>query len=206
MLLEALAENYRNHGRKPWVIPVGASDGHGVWGYFNCARELKADFGRESIAPQKLFHATGSAGTQAGLSAGAVAYELPCEIIGMAVCDNENYFLNKVREDLTHWADYYKTGMKVVDIPVTVNDRYIGPGYAVATEEVLDVIRQVAATEGIVLDPVYTGKAFFGMINEIKNGALNDCSDVVFVHTGGIFGLMAQADKLGFTRPGNQAN
>lgn len=200
-LIQELVFDYESRGYKPWVIPVGASDGHGVWGYIGCARELQADFSREGIAPQKLFHATGSGGTQAGLSAGALIYNLPCEVIGMAVCDSADYFENKVREDLAHWWRVYQPGIDYQDIPITVNDHYIGPGYAVATDEVFDVIRQIAALEGIILDPVYTAKAFHGMLNQIQLGKLKGCSDVVFVHTGGIFGLMAQGNKLGFRRP-----
>lgn len=199
-LIDAIVKNYEAQGRSVWVIPVGASDGHGVWGYVNCAAELKNDFARVGIAPQKLFHATGSGGTQAGLSAGAVIHHLPCQVIGMAVCDSEDYFVSKVRQDLRHWATEYAVGLAIEDIPVTVNDHYIGPGYAIASEEVFRTIRRVGALEGLVLDPVYTGKAFFGMVSEIENGALKDCADVVFVHTGGIFGLMAQADNLGFHR------
>jgi len=200
-LVDDIVASYIAKSCKPWVIPVGASDGHGVWGYINCASELKADFNREGISPQKLFHATGSGGTQAGLSAGAVFYGLSCDVIGMAVCDNAAYFENKVRSDLAHWQQLYQPDVDIDSIPVAVNDRYIGPGYAVATEDVFETIRYVAALEGVVLDPVYTAKAFHGMLTEVKNGSLASCSDIVFIHTGGIFGLMAQGDKLGFHRP-----
>ena len=200
-LLDEIRDDYRSRGHKPWLIPVGASDGHGVWGYVNCARELKDDFSRAGISPQKLFHATGSGGTQAGLSAGAVIYQLPCQVVGMAVCDNAVYFENKVARDLLQWHEAYGAGPAPADIPVAVNDSYIGPGYAVATDEVFAVIRRVAALEGLVLDPVYTAKAFHGMLSEIEQGRLAGCSDIVFVHTGGIFGLLAQGAELGLRRP-----
>lgn len=199
-LIAGRVEHCQAKGEKPWVIPVGASDGHGVWGYINCARELAEDFRAHSIAPGKIFHATGSGGTQAGLSAGAVLYGLPAEVVGMAVCDNANYFVNKVKADLGHWAELYSPGIDPDSIPVAVNDAYIGPGYAVATEDVFASIRLAARSEGLVFDPVYTGKAFHGMIEEIRSGRLQDCSDVVFIHTGGIFGLLAQSEQLGFRR------
>lgn len=201
----ALVSNWRNHylaqGKKPWVIPVGASDGHGVWGYFNCARELAADFQQAGINPGKIFHATGSGGTQAGLTLGCHVYAPGCEVVGMAVCDDEQYFRDKVHADLRHWSELYGHAIDVDSLEVTVNDRYIGPGYGVAGPEVFATIREVAALEGLVLDPVYSGKAFHGLLAEIRAGRLGGETDVVFIHTGGIFGLLAQRDQTGFIRP-----
>lgn len=199
-LVDSMAEDCRQRGRKPWVIPVGASDGHGVWGYVNAAAELAQDFTQAGIHPEKLFHATGSGGTQAGLSVGALIHQLPCEVVGMAVCDDADYFYRKVRSDLTHWASLYPVSLDPEAVPVTVNDHHIGPGYGVATEAVFDTIRLLAREEGVVLDPVYTGKAFHGMLEELNSGHLNRCRDIVFVHTGGIFGLMAQGRELGIVR------
>lgn len=200
-LVDGVADNCRKHDRKPWVIPVGASDGHGVWGYVNAAAELVEDFAQAGIRPQKLFHATGSGGTQAGLSAGALIHALSCDVIGLAVCDDADYFQRKVRSDLRHWASLYPVPVDPDAVTVTVNDQYIGAGYGIANEAVFDTIRLLAREEGIVLDPVYTGKAFHGMLEELRSGRLDYCSDIVFVHTGGIFGLMAQGHELGFVRP-----
>lgn len=199
-LVANLVSEYEAAGNTPWVIPVGASDGHGVWGYINCAAELAADFARAGIKPEKLFHATGSGGTQAGLTVGAHIYQLPSEVWGMAVCDSAQYFVDKVKADLDHWDDLYNPGVDLGQLVIRVNDGYIGPGYAQATEEVFSSIRLAARTEGLVFDPVYTGKAFHGMIEEIKSGRLEDCKNLVFVHTGGIFGLLAQGESLGYRR------
>lgn len=200
-LTAEMAEACRTRGGKPWIIPVGASDGHGVWGYVNCAAELAEDFHSAAIEPEVLFHATGSGGTQAGLSAGAVIHELPCQVVGMAVCDDADYFTDKVGQDLRHWSEVYSPGIDPGGIRINVNDRYVGPGYARAGEEVFDILRLAASVEGLVLDPVYTGKAFLGMVEELRRGRLDRCRDIVFIHTGGVFGMMAQADSLGFRRP-----
>jgi D-cysteine desulfhydrase len=201
---EAIVDHWRQHyqqqGKTPWIIPVGASDGHGVWGYINCARELVTDFQQAGIAPEIIFHATGSGGTQAGLTVGAHLLNMPSQVIGMAVCDNARYFVDKVHADLDHWREAYGMDVDVNALKVSVNDSYIGPGYAQATEEVFATIRLAAETEGLVFDPVYTGKAFHGMIEEIRGGRLKDCKNIVFVHTGGIFGLMAQGASLGYKR------
>ncbi len=199
-LFQEWEEHYRRLGHKPRLIPVGASDGTGVWGYIHCARELHSDFQKAGIKPVAIVHATGSGGTQAGLTVGVELYQLDCPVIGMAVCDNENYFLNKVRADLREWSDLYSTTqdlrLNVDELNIHVNDQYIGPGYARASAEVFDTIRLAARTEGLMLDPVYTGKGFHGLLEEIRKGHFKRGEDVVFIHTGGIFGLMAQADMF----------
>lgn len=195
-LYDQWAAHYREQGAHPWCIPVGASDGTGVWGYIGCAAELRADFAAAGIQPVAIVHATGSGGTQAGLTAGAHLYRLGCPVIGMAVCDDAAYFQHKVRADLREWAQLYATGVAVEELAIEVNDRYIGPGYGQATPEVFETIRLLARTQGLVLDPVYSGKAFHGLLEEIRRGAFSAAADVVFIHTGGIFGLLAQADSL----------
>lgn len=202
-LLQYWHDHYQQQGRRPFVIPTGASDGIGVWGYLNCARELRADFRSAGIAPAYIFHATGSGGTQAGLSAGTRLYQLGAQVWGMAVCDNESYFLNKVRADLRDWQRRYPQQTASLDLEqleLQVNADYIGAGYAIASEAIFNTIQQLAELEGLILDPVYTAKAFHGMLCELRAGRFNDTGDVVFIHTGGLFGLLAQQDGLSFNR------
>lgn len=192
-------KHYQNLGRKTYNIPTGASDGTGVWGYVGCAQELKNDFALVGIQPGAIVHATGSGGTQAGLTAGAAVYDLDCPVVGMAVCDSADYFRRKVRADLEEWQRLYALDIDIGRLPIIVNDRYIGPGYAQAQEAVFSTIRDTAALEGLILDPVYSGKAFYGMLEEIRHGAFTNLSDIVFIHTGGIFGLFAQRGALGYS-------
>ena len=189
---------YRQEGKKAYPIPLGASDGTGVWGYVSCAAELAEDFRQHDIQPDAIFHATGSGATQAGLIAGVHLFNINTQVIGMAVSDDEQHFLNKVRSDLRDWQQMYDMDMNVEALTIQVNDCYIGPGYSIATAEVFSAIRHLAALEGLILDPVYTGKAFYGMLEEIKNGHYAHCKNIVFVHTGGLFGLIAQSGQLGF--------
>ncbi len=139
------------------------------------------------------------------MTAGAALFELDCRVVGMAVCDSERYFLEKVRADLRHWQSVYGVDCDVDALTIVVNDHYIGPGYAKATPEVFETIRQLARTEGLLLDPVYSGKAFHGLLEEIRAGRLTGQRDVVFVHTGGLFGLMAQRSELTLRRPEREA-
>ena len=195
-LFEHWAAYYNRQGYRPYLIPTGASDGTGVWGYVACAEELSKDFQRVGIDPAYIVHATGSGGTQAGLTAGSQLFRLGASVLGIAVCDNADYFSRKVAEDLRQWRESYGLSVDIAESNILVDDRYVGPGYAQADAAVYQTIRQVAASEGVVLDPVYTGKAFYGMIDRIKRGEFAGARDIVFVHTGGIFGLLAQRSRM----------
>lgn len=194
-LLATHAQRARDAGRRPFVIPTGASDAIGVWGYVAACAELASDFDRAGIAPRHVVCATGSGGTQAGLTAGLRLHGLQAEAWGMAVCDDAAWFQRKVRADLAQWQARYGVALDTSALAVNVLDDYIGAGYAVASAEVFATIGLVARTEGLVLDPVYTGKAFHGMLCEIRSGRFRAEKDIVFVHTGGLFGLFAQREQ-----------
>ena len=189
-------ELYRRQGSDPYFIATGASDATGVWGYVHAAGELKQDFARHGIAPAHIVHATGSGGTQAGLTVGASMHGLSAQVTGIAVCDSAEYFQRKVRDDLKAWKRLYDLDLDLEQLPIRVDERHIGAGYAVADKGVFECIRDVAGLEGLVLDPVYTGKAFAGMLKNLRAGEYRDCDDIVFVHTGGLFGLLAQSEQL----------
>jgi len=191
-------EHYADLGRKAYSIPTGGSNGTGMWGYIAAAEELSEDFKRNNIVPQAIVHATGSAGTQAGLMLGCHLHQINTQVKAYAVCDNAEYFSRKVRSDLEQWQSQYSPQTDISGLIADTSDQYIGPAYGVAGDEVFDCIKQVAALEGILLDPVYTGKAFFGMMEDIKKGQFShrQGDDIVFVHTGGLFGLFAQQDRL----------
>lgn len=196
-LLEAHAQRLRSAGRRPFVIPTGASDAIGVWGYVAASEELAEDFATTGIRPRHVVAATGSGGTQAGLTAGLHLQGLDCDAWGIAVCDSAEWFRNKVRTDLADWKARYEVDIDLAALRVNVLEQYIGPGYAKAAPDVFATIGRVARSEGLVLDPVYTGKGFHGMLEEIRAGRLCEGEDIVFVHTGGIFGLMAQRPEAG---------
>lgn len=191
-IVEETCEAYRKKGQKPYFITTGASDEVGVWGYFEAARELIGDFQKQDINPDAVVVATGSGGTQAGLTAGMFASGSPVPVLGMAVCDDSAWFKNKIRHDLTSWSERYQQELDISALDIRVNDRYIGPGYAKAQRPVFQLIEKLLQTEALLLDPVYTGKAFYGMLEEAAVGELAGQGDLVFVHTGGAFGLMAQ--------------
>jgi D-cysteine desulfhydrase len=197
--IDALFQHWQQHyadlGRKALIVPTGGSDGIGAWGYIAACEELRADFAACGIEQAHIVTATGSGGTQCGLTLGAALHDLPATVWGVNVCDDEQYFLDKVAADTTDWRRRYP-GVPEVDTRTRVIDGYVGQGYGIASPQVFALIAELAALEGVVLDPVYTGKAFAGMLAEIAAGRFQGCRDIVFMHTGGIFGLFPQRAGL----------
>jgi len=185
-------DHYRAQGRTPLCIPTGASDGLGIWGYIAAAEELARDMRSHGIDSATVVLASGSGGTQAGLTLGAALLELPIRVVGMAVCDDAQWFIDKMAADCADWSR--RAGLAVpAGLQAVVNDRYIGPGYGRADPIVFQRIAALARLEGLVLDPVYTGKAFHGLVEELSEGSLAaPGEDVIFLHTGGLFGLFPQ--------------
>lgn len=186
------ADHYAQQGSRALIIPTGGSDGIGVWGYISACEELKSDFAAAGIGRANIVCASGSGGTQAGLTVGAELHDLPATVWAVNVCDDEQYFVDKVAADISDWQRRY-ADLPSVSVRARVLDGYVGAGYGKASAEVFELIGELSRLEGIVLDPVYTGKAFQGMLAELEQGRFDDCDDLVFVHTGGIFGLFAQA-------------
>jgi D-cysteine desulfhydrase len=185
--------HYRARGGKALAIPTGGSDGIGIWGYIAACEELASDFAAAHIERAHLVTASGSGGTQAGLTLGAALHGLPATVWGINVCDDEQYFLDKVTADASDWAQRYPAVPEVAIEPRVI-DGHVGQGYGIAASEVFACIAELAALEGVVLDPVYTGKAFHGLLQEIEAGRFEGCRDIVFVHTGGVFGVFPQAE------------
>jgi D-cysteine desulfhydrase len=195
-LFEHWQEHYSKRGISSKSIPTGGSNGTGLWGYISAAEELKQDFARAQIRPTALIHATGSGGTQAGLTLGCMMLNMDIRVQGYAVCDDAQYFYNRVLQDILEWRDKFAQQVDIDRLNINTNDNYIGPGYADAEPVIFETIKTLAQSEGIALDPVYTGKAFYGMIEDIKQGLFASDKDIVFLHTGGLFGLLAQQQSL----------
>lgn len=196
-----LSRDYAEQGYKCYAIPTGGSNGTGLWGYVDALEEIRNDCGSHNIVPDAIVCASGSGGTQGGLTLGAHLFEWDVQVYGMAVCDSEAYFNNKVREDIDEWQRLFpSSSVSSPDLTseVTTNtiDAYIGPGYAKGYPELFDCIQWLAKNEGVVLDPVYTGKAFYGVVQEIKSGRFQGMSNIVFVHTGGIYGVFPYRDAF----------
>jgi D-cysteine desulfhydrase len=193
-LVEELIFDYRRRGHKPYFITTGASDSTGVWGYIKGVEELHLQMQQINVSFDHLVCACGSGGTLAGLVAGQHIFQLDCQVWGINICDDAAHFEKKSRDDLRSWRKKFKRPENIDEWPIHVIDGYVGRGYGKSDKQVYDTIKQLAALEGIILDPVYTGKAFQGLINEIQQGKFQSAKNILFIHTGGIFGLMADSE------------
>ncbi|AWF81722.1 D-cysteine desulfhydrase family protein [Microbulbifer sp. A4B17] len=185
-----------SRGQKSFCIPTGASDGLGIWGYIAASQELLADCSDRGFVPDHILCATGSGGTQAGLTLGCHLLQANAKVTGFAVCDSASYFQAKVREDILQWAARSGIPIDLKSLEVLVNADYRGPAYGVAEPGVYQTIRELAHMEGVLLDPVYTGKAFHGLLQELKKGKYRGSDNLIFIHTGGQFGLFPYRDHF----------
>jgi len=194
------AEALQKVGRKPFIIPEGASDALGAWGYMRAMAELAADIARldeEDAKPTTVVHATGSGGTGAGLVLGKLVLGLDVQVVSINVCDDRDYFLRVSGDICREAVARYDLGIAFdPERDLEIVDGYVGAGYALSRPEELKLIAHVCRREGLVLDPVYTGKAFFGMVDQLRKNRETFGERIVFLHTGGLFGLFPKAEEL----------
>jgi D-cysteine desulfhydrase family pyridoxal phosphate-dependent enzyme len=181
-------------GERPYEIPIGGSSGVGVLGYTLGTRELVDQLQAAGASPARLYFASGSRGTQAGLTLGAKWCGAPYAVYGVAVSGGESFKRERafrIANDAAHLAAL-RTRVTYEDL--VTDQQYIGDGYGIATPECVEAIRLLAETEGILLDPVYTGKAMACLIDHARRRLLDPATSVVFLHTGGVPALFARAE------------
>jgi D-cysteine desulfhydrase family pyridoxal phosphate-dependent enzyme len=195
-LAAARVDALRASGRRPWVIPFGGSDATGALGYVDCATELVAQCGALGLGgPDHVIVASGSGGTQAGLVAGFHAAGTATRVHGVSVLHPAAALAAIVRRLAAETCARLGHGAPP-DAQTEVDDRFVGAGYGVPTDAAQQAIRRLARAEGIVLDPVYTGKAFAGLLALAASGRFAPGATVVFVHTGGLPGVFAYAPEF----------
>lgn len=184
-----LANEYKAKGKKAYVIPEGGSNAIGAFGYIAAAEEIKKQLADLQLKIDTVVMAVGSGGTYAGMLLGTLIHKTAWEIIGLNVCDDAAYFFKQIYSICKTWNKKYFESPQIEKSGISIVDGYIGKGYGLSRREEIDTIKQVAKLEGILLDPVYTGKAMFGLKDMIAQGKIDRKSKVLFLHTGGIFGL-----------------
>jgi D-cysteine desulfhydrase len=202
-LMESVAIELRDRGKHPYVVPEGGSNGLGSLGYVECMREVAAQMRRGLAGGEGPFdvvvHACGSGGTAAGVALGAARFGVAARVRAIAVCDDAAYFEKTVARIVLESRAWDRNLGEAA--PVVVDDRAKGPGYGVSSALQRETIVSVARTAGLILDPVYTGKAMHGLKAAIERGDVARGSRVLFLHTGGLPGLLAQgatfAEELG---------
>lgn len=235
-VLDEEARHLRSGGRRPYIIPEGGSNALGSCGYIATIFELveqmtqgeppalvpwrdrlpRAVTAADRFVFDHVVFATGSGGTAAGLHLGRHLAGLAMDVWGVPVCDDRAYFMGRVEaildEYATRFGDQALRDARGVSARETLDrlhfiDGYKGPAYAVPYPQELELVRELAAHEGVLLDPVYTGKAFYGMVTEAERGRFSGPATaspnqharkprVLFLHTGGVFSLYAYRDEL----------
>jgi L-cysteate sulfo-lyase len=193
---EKKGEELRAQGVKAYVIPGGGSNRVGALGYVSCAQELMQQADEMGLKIDLIVTATGSAGTHAGLVVGLHGINAQVPVLGIGVRlpkDRQEANVHKLAEVT---AEYL--GMKggIPREAVEANCDYVGAGYGIPTEGMANAVQMLAREEGILLDPVYSGKAMAGMIDLIRKGAIGKDKTVVFLHTGGAVGLFGYTGYL----------
>ncbi len=195
-IMKEIAEAYEAKGIKAYVIPEGASDGVGNLGYIEAVREIKAQEEQLGVDFDTIVCAVGSGGTYSGLFLGAKLLAPKKEVYAFNVCDDEAYFLDVCTRIAKDTVQSLNAGIEVREEDMHIIDGYKGIGYAISRDEELEFIIDVAKKEGVILDPVYTGKAFYGLYNEIKKGNFDKSKRILFIHTGGHFGVFPKQEQF----------
>ena len=201
-IMQEMADAYAAQGYKPYIIPEGASFGVGTLGYYFAMKEIVAQEQEMGVRFDTIVVATGSGGTLAGLQLSNLVNHYGKRVIGVCVCDDTAYFQNiaaQISRDALPYlvaqgeideeqAASWRASLKPTDFELF--EEYVGIGYALSRPEELEHIKRLARLEATVFDPVYTGKATYGMVNELKEGGrLRSSENILFIHTGGLFGL-----------------
>ncbi len=188
-----IVADLERRGERPYVIPVGGSSGVGALGYASGTAELVDQLRDAGITPSRVYYASGSRGTQAGLELGARLFAVPYRLCGVAVSAGEDEKRARAARIANEAAALIGARVRIEAGELSTNQAFIGPGYGVATPEAIEAIRLLAETEGVLLDPVYTAKAMAALVADVRSGAIVPDESIVFLHTGGVPALFAHA-------------
>ncbi|OWT60192.1 D-cysteate sulfo-lyase [Candidimonas nitroreducens] len=197
--MEAVAEKFRAQGRKVYIIPGGGSNPTGALGYVNCAFELVSQANDRRLTINHIVHATGSAGTQAGLITGLKAMNVHIPLLGIGVRAPRPKQEESVYKLACATAEKLGCPGVVKRSDVVANSDYVGEGYGIPAASTIEAIEMFAQLEGILLDPVYSGKGAAGMLDLVRKGHFKKGEKIVFIHTGGsaaLFGYLSAFDVV----------
>lgn len=194
-----IVEQLRRQGKKTYTIPYGGSNHIGALGFVDAIRELETQLSALQTHIDAIVFASSSGGTQAGLLVGRALHDHDFSLIGIGIDKGEAGeapFESHVQQLAGKTADYLKLKKKFLDSDITVRTEFLGKGYGRVGDLERNAIRLVAETEGILLDPVYTGRAMGGLLQMIENNEFSSDDTVLFWHTGGFPALFSYAEDL----------
>jgi D-cysteine desulfhydrase len=188
-IMARLADDLAARGHRAYVIPEGGSNALGALGYVVAMEEFSRQIKGMKLEFDHLICPVGSGGTLAGMIIGHWLYDIKTAVHGINVCDSAEYFQERIGGILREARKLFGLQMSIAKKDINVIDGYVGKGYALSRQEEIDLIKTAARVEGLILDPVYTGKAMYGLMEEIRKGRFKKGERILFWHTGGIFGL-----------------
>jgi D-cysteine desulfhydrase family pyridoxal phosphate-dependent enzyme len=194
--VDGVMDALREAGESPLFVPVGGSTPVGTLGYVQATRELTDQLAGFDPPPTRLYYASGSRGTQAGLVLGARLFGAPWQCIGIAVSGGEAIKRERATAIANEAALLLDCDISVEADQCHTEQHYFGTGYAVPTPAGMEALALLARTEGVLLDPVYTAKAMAGMIDHISSGAIDPRETILFLHTGGSPGMFGHAARI----------
>lgn len=194
--MEKLAETLRQQGKKPYIIPGGASNKIGALGYVSCAQELLQQLFEMQINIDHIVVPSGSAGTHAGIIAGIYGCNAHIPVHGIDVSRPGNVQQEIVHALAQETLDFIGAGVQLPKDKVVCYGDYYQPGYSLPNDAMVEAVKMLARTEAILLDPVYSGKAMAGLIDLVRKNTFAPGSNVLFLHTGGSPALYAYTSSF----------
>jgi D-cysteine desulfhydrase len=194
--MQAVADEVAAEGCKAYIIPGGGSNPVGATGYVACAEEILAQTFDLNINMDRIICASGSAGTHAGLVTGFYGNNSNLPVIGINVSRSKQEQEEVVYDLVQRTADHVGVNSDIPGEAVVCFDEYVGPGYSLPTPEMAEAVRMLARLEGVLIDPVYTGKAMAGLIDLVRKGRFRKDENLLFVHTGGSPALYVYMEEI----------
>ena len=194
--MESLAAKLRNEGRKPYIIPGGASNAIGATGYVSCAQETMQQLFDMGVNIHTMIVPSGSAGTHAGFLTGIYGNNVNIPVLGMNVSRTKEVQEELVYKLVVETAKRVGVRGEIPKSAVTCFGDYVGPGYSLPTDGMVKAVKLLASTEAILVDPVYSGKALDGLIDLVRKNTFPEGSNILFLHTGGAPALYEYIDTF----------
>jgi D-cysteine desulfhydrase len=195
-IMKKIAGRYGGRKKRPYIIPEGGTDPLGIWGYVKALEEIRKQALKAKIKIDTICCAVGSGGTYAGLYLGSKLYGWKVKIFGLAVARNSRYYERVIFDNCVAFERGIGKDLKIRPEEFDIDDRFIGPGYGKIGPVETDFIKKVARNSGVVLDPAYTSKALLGLFHSIAGGKFPNRSNIIFIHTGGHWGLLPLRGKF----------
>ncbi len=195
-IMDEVSSELEKEGRRPYIVPEGASNELGVWGYIKTIGEIKNQLEKAKLKIDKIVTAVGSGGTYAGLFLGSKIFEWPVQIYGINVKDTAQIFVERIYQLMTLTKEKFGLDVNFEKEDLNIIDGYVGEGYAKSKKGELDLIKSVAQNTGVILDPVYTGKAMYGLLDQVNKERFSKDDKILFLHTGGGFALFPAKERF----------